>query len=169
MWSVGHGGGCFPGPASWRPEFLEPESHSMIRLVCSAALCLVTVSLCGCQKVGPPTGAEPVAPAVKVKAGDLLKEYSTNAVAADAKYKDKVIQVSGKFGSAQPVPLYGYAVQLLPEDAGDVNLSGVQCFIVESAQADVEKLQPMQPITMQGTCGGAALGQVKMSKCTLVK
>jgi hypothetical protein len=141
----------------------------MIRLVCCAALCLVTVSLCGCQKVGPPTGAEPVAPAVKVKAGDLLKEYGTNAVAADGKYKDKVIQVSGKFGSAQKVPLYGYSVQLLPEEAGDVNLSGVQCFIVESAEADVGKLKEMQPITMQGQCDGQVLGQVKMTKCTLVK
>lgn len=139
----------------------------MERVVCLAAL--VALGLVGCRTHATPTPAAPAAPPVKVKAGDLLKEYGTNAVAADAKYKGKVIQVSGKFGSAQKAPLLGYAVQLLPEDAGDVNLSGVQCFIVESAQAEVANFQPGQAITMQGTCDGQAVGQVKLSNCTVVK
>jgi hypothetical protein len=130
---------------------------------------LGTLGLVGCRTQTTPTPAAPSSPPVKVKAGDLLKDYSTNALAADAKYKGKVIQVSGKFGSAQNTPLLGYAVQLLPDDAGDVNLTAVQCFIVESAKADVANFQPGQAITMQGTCDGQALGQVKLSNCTVVK
>jgi hypothetical protein len=141
----------------------------MTRLVCLAILFALMLGLLGCRtRTAPPTGAS-AAPAVTAKAGELLTEYSTNAVAADAKYKGKLLQVSGKFGSAQKAPLLGYAVQLLPEDASDVNTSAVQCFIVESAEADVAKLQPGQMITIQGTCDGQVLSQVKLSKCSLVK
>jgi hypothetical protein len=141
----------------------------MPRPVCCAPLLALTLGLFGCQSGTAPPPAAPAAPAATVKAGDLLKEYGANALAADAKYKGKVLQVSGKFGSAQKAPLLGYAVQLLPEDAGDVNLSDVQCFIVESAEADVAKLQAGQMATLQGTCDGQVVGQVKLSKCTLVK
>jgi hypothetical protein len=140
----------------------------MIRLVALAALLALPLALLGCSRP-PPKPAPPAAPPVSVKAGDLLKEYSTNAVAADAKYKGKVLQVSGKFGSAQKAPLLGYAVQLLPEEAGDVNLTNVQCFIAESAKEDVARLQPGQAISLQGTCDGQYVGQVKLSNCTLVK
>jgi hypothetical protein len=138
----------------------------MIRLVSWVALVTLVLSGLGCKTKTPPPAAAPT-PTITIKAGDLLKEYSTNAVAADGKYKGQVLQVSGKFGSAQKAPLLGYAVQLLPEDAGDLTLSGVQAFIVESAEADVGKLQPGQVITMIGTCDGQVLGQVKLSKCTL--
>ena len=141
----------------------------MPRLVCWVPLLALTLGPLACQSHTPAPPAAPVAPAATVKAGDLLKEYGSNAVAADAKYKGKVLQVSGKFGSAQKAPLLGYAVQLLPEDAGDVNLSDVQCFIVESAEPEVAKLQPGQMITLQGTCDGQVVGQVKLSKCTIVK
>jgi hypothetical protein len=125
--------------------------------------------MAGCGKTPAPAPAAPVAPAAKVKAGDLLAEYGANAVAADMKYKGKVIQVSGKFGSAQKAPLYGYAVQLLPEDAGDATTSSVLCIIVEAAKEDVAKMKADQPITMQGTCDGQVVGQIKMTKCTVVK
>jgi tRNA_anti-like len=158
-------------PGSWQApdDQLEPEDHPMFRLAAGAALLVVAVSLLGCQTSTGPTGAAPAAPAATVKAGALLQEYAANAVAADAKYKGKPLRVSGKFGSAQKVPLMGYAVELLPEDAGDVNLSGVQCFILESAEADVAKFKPGQMVTLEGTCDGQAVGQVKMSKCTVVK
>jgi hypothetical protein len=136
----------------------------------SVALGLLALGVFGCQTRTAPPPAAPVKPVASVKAGDLLNEYSTNAIAADGKYKGKVIQVSGKFGSVQKVPLMGYAVQLQTEDTGDVNLAGIQCFITQAAQDDVGKLQPGQIITLQGVCDGqVALGQIKLSKCTLAK
>jgi hypothetical protein len=139
----------------------------MTRIVCHVGFCTVAVALLGCTtkeaKTPPPTGT-----AVSVKAGELLTEYGANAVAADGKYKGKLLRVTGKFGSAQKAPLMGYAVQVLPEDAGDVNLSGVECFMLDSAVAEVGKFQPGQMISIQGVCDGQVLGQVKMSKCTVV-
>lgn len=141
----------------------------MNRLVPLATLLALILGLLGCRTRTAPKAEPSITPVPTVKAGDLLKEYSTNAVAADAKYKGKLVQASGKFGSAQKAPLLGYAVQLLPEDAPEVNASAVQCFIVESAEADVAKLQPEQMITIQGTCDGQVLSQVKVSGCVLVK
>jgi hypothetical protein len=119
----------------------------------------------------PPTSKNAAAEtqAIAVKAGAILGEYAANAVAADAKYKGNVIQVSGKFGSAQKAPLLGYAVQVLPDEAGDLTLSGVQCFILQSAEGDVAGLQPGQAVTLKGTCDGQVLGQLKVSKCVIVK
>jgi hypothetical protein len=145
----------------------DPENPAMMRSL--TLLLALTVALPGCTTRTAPKPKPAAEPPVVVKAGDLLKEYAGNAVAADAKYKGKVLRVSGKFGSAQKAPLFGYAVQLLPEDAGDVNLSAVQCFIHESAEADVAKLQSGEMIALEGTCDGQAVGQVKMSKCTVVK
>ena len=53
-------------------------------------------ALAGCQKLPPPPPPAPVKPDASVKAGDLLQEYAANSVAADAKYKDKNLQVTGK-------------------------------------------------------------------------
>ena len=141
----------------------------MMCLVSRVTLLGLILVLLGCRSRTAPTPGPSNAPAVSVKAGELLKEYSTNAVAADAKYKGKLVQVSGKFGSAQKAPLLGYAVQLLPEDASEGNVSAVQCFIVEDAKEDVAKLQPEQRITIQGTCDGQVLSQVKLSQCSLIK
>jgi hypothetical protein len=144
----------------------------MMRLVCCAALFALALTLAGCGKghKAAPTEAAP-APALTVKAGDLLKEYEANAIGADAKYKGKLVQVAGKFGSTSKVPLKGYAVQVLPEDGGEPGgVAGVQCFILESAQADVGKLKPGDAITLQGLCDGqVALNQVVLSRCSVVK
>jgi tRNA_anti-like len=143
----------------------------MIRLISCTALFALTLSFLGCKSHTPVSTAPAPGPAIAVKAGDLLKEYGANAVAADAKYKGKVVQVTGKFGSASKVIALGYAVTVLPEDAGegDVGLTNVQCFIVESAQADVAKFQQGATVTMEGTCEGQTLAQIKMMKCTVVK
>jgi hypothetical protein len=108
-------------------------------------------------------------PSPSVKAGDLMNEYAKNAVAADGKYKGKMLKVTGKFGSASKAPLLGYAVMVLPEDAGDVNLTGVQCFILPEAEEEVGKMQPGQIVSFEGTCDGQTLAQVKLSKCVVVK
>jgi len=140
----------------------------MTRLVGRVTICAVALALTGCPKTtsnAPPPNSTPIS----VKAGELLTEYGTNAVGADAKYKGKLLRVTGKFGSAQSVPILGYAVQLLPEEGGETGLSAVQCIIVESAKADVANMQPGQIVTLEGTCDGQTVGQIKMTKCTVVK
>jgi predicted phosphodiesterase len=145
---------------------MEYPSMTRVRLVLIFA---VGMAVAGCGKTEPAPKVTNETPALAVKAGDLLAEYGANAVAADAKYKGKVIQVTGKFGSAQKAPLLGYAVQVLPESGSDVNLSGVQCFILESEEKAVATMKEGQMITLKGNCDGQVLGQIKVTKCIVVK
>ncbi len=141
----------------------------MPRMLCAAALLALLLGLAGCKTKKPPKASTPEAPAATVKAGDLLNEYSANALAADAKYKDRVIQVTGKFSSVQKTLLV-YTLQLMPEDAGDLNASMVVCTLTEEGQAAAAQLQPGQKVTVQGTCGGQVIpGQVRMSQCRVVQ
>ena len=140
----------------------------MTRIAIRVTVCAAAFALAGCPKTSsnaPPPNTTPIS----VKAGELLTEYGSNAVGADAKYKGKLLRVTGKFGSAQSVPLLGYAVQLLPEEGSEAGLSAVQCIIVDSAKADVANMQSGQMVTFEGTCDGQAVGQIKMTRCTVVK
>ena len=142
----------------------------MTRLVCHAVLIALLLSVLGCKSKPAPGPAAPSGPDVKVKADDLIKEYAANAIAADAKYKGKLVQVTGKYSMAQKMLVVGYIVQIVGDDAGELNTSFVQCTLQEGADADLVKFQPGQPITMQGTCDGTPLpGQVKLSRCIVVK
>jgi hypothetical protein len=140
----------------------------MSRHVSLVALLALTLTLLGCQKTKPPAPAAPAAPAATVKAGDLLKEYDSNAAAADLKYKDKIIQVSGKAGPVKKLPLIGYTVIVYGEEGGDMGASHVLATMAESATPDVAQLKEGQAITVQGKCDIGTLGQVKMSNCTIV-
>jgi hypothetical protein len=153
-----------------QPEVrLKLENHSMKQLVCCALFLALALSPSGCRKANTGAAAAPPPPAIKVKAGDLLKEYSTNAIAADGKYKDKVIEVTGKFNSVQKAIGLGFDLQLLAEDADELNAVFVHCFLTEAGQTEAGKLKGGEKITVQGTCDGQYLAQVKLSKCTIVK
>ena len=81
-----------------------------------------------------------------------------------------MVQVTGKFSTATNMVVVGYVVQIVGDDAGELNSSFIQCTLQEGADADLAKFQAGQPITMQGTCDGTPLpGQVKLSKCIVVK
>ena len=138
----------------------------MNRLALPLLLVGVAVAAPGCGRRAAPA---PAAPAIPVKASELLGDYAANAVAADDKYKGQVLQVTGSFGTAQKI-LGTYAVQLLPEGNADLtSLNGVMCVITESAQADVAKMKANDRVTLQGICDGQVLGQVKLTRCTVVK
>jgi hypothetical protein len=140
------------------------KAHLRFPLLLALSLIIV-----GCQSKAPPPPSGPPKAEVKAKAGDLLKDYGGNALAADGKYKGKVVEVTGKFNSVQKAIGIGYVVQLAAEDAPEVNLSFVQCPIVEQAKDEVAKIQEGQMITLVGTCDGQVAGQVKLSKCWVVK
>jgi hypothetical protein len=141
----------------------------MKHLVRCLLLFAVILGLAGCKTRSTGAAAPPAEPPPKVKAGDLLKEYAANAVAADKKYKGKLLQVTGKFGSVTKAPLFGYSLDLVPEDAAEGSLTSIQCFLADTAEDDVAKLQAGQAITVQGTCDGQIAPVIKLSKCTIVK
>jgi hypothetical protein len=128
------------------------------------------LGLAGC-KSKPDQVPAPGAPELKVKAGDLIKEYQANALAADGKYKGKTIELTGKFGSVQKAGLYGYALLMTPEDTSDENASSVLCILLPEAQDEAAKLKANDPVTLKGICDGPTPlgGPLKVNKCVFVK
>lgn len=131
---------------------------------------LLSVVLAGCTpKAEPKIGPEPVGPQIAVKAGDLLKEYGANALAADGKYKGKRIIVSGKVDSVRKAPLYGYILQLVSEDATDDTLTGIQCILGHEPAPEAAALKEGDKVRVIGTCDGQVVGQLKLAKCVVMK
>ena len=85
----------------------------------------------------------------KVTAVDLYKEYDANSVAADQKYKDKVLEVSGKICNiGEDITGVPYIVL-----AGDeYGMVGVQCCFGD--ENVVAKLSKDQQVTVSGKCDG---------------
>ena len=83
----------------------------------------------------------------KVTAVELYKEYDANSVAADQKYKDKVLEVSGKICNiGEDITGVPYIVL-----AGDeYGMTGVQCFFGD--ENVVAGLAKDQQITVNGKC-----------------
>jgi ABC-type molybdate transport system substrate-binding protein len=83
---------------------------------------------------------------IQVTAAGLFKDYETDEVAANAKYLDQVVEVSGKV-SDQYVNQQGKTVVLL---ATDHPLYGIQCTLDDSTNAPT----PGEAVTIKGICTG---------------
>ena len=102
------------------------------------------------------------APAYKVTASTLFAEYKANEVAADTKYKGKVVIVSGVIQDiGKDVMDEAYIVI-----GGQGFLDGVQCTFTESQNASVARLAKGQSVTVKGEVSGK-MGNVLVSKCSL--
>lgn len=136
-------------------------------LRCFALIGFIFIAGCTPPKTEPappPTGQE-----MQVKAGDLIKDYQSNALAADNKYKGKRMTISGKVGSVQKAPLYGYVLQLMPEDAGDFDVTSLTCILGHEPPPEAAALKEGDAVKVTGTCDGEVVGQLKISKCVLAK
>lgn len=102
------------------------------------------------QSNSPTAAAEPQ---IEVTAKVLTKAYDENELAADGKYKDKTIKVSGKIKEIAET-LGNVTVQLEGHDF----LRDVMCSFEESERNNVAKLKKGQQMTMVGRGDGMTLG-----------
>lgn len=134
----------------------------MRRLLCPALLVVVPFLACGCNRPkSPPSKAdEPLKPEFKLTADQLLEDYRKNQIGADQKYKDKLIEVTGKVASIGKMPLAGYTIDLASSNEGD--LSGVKCILDKddkTSEGKAGKLKEGDQVTLAGRCEGKAGGQ----------
>ncbi len=107
-------------------------------------------------------------PPVAVSATDITKAYSENEIAADEKYRNKNLEISGKltevsetFGSFQ-ADLEGF------KDANGINLISVKCSFDESQKSALSKLKKGSTATFQGTGDGLTAGlYVGLTNCKI--
>lgn len=99
---------------------------------------------------------------VSVTAAQLYKDYEANEVAADAKYKGKVIAVSGVVGNIGKDLLDKMYVSL---KTGHV-IGSVQCFFAKSHQSELANMKKNTEVTLK-CMGGGKMGNVLMRGCVV--
>ena len=111
--------------------------------------------------VNTAAAADPNVKPIAVDAKVLTKEYDSNELAADGKYKGKLLAVTGKIGN-------------IAETFGNVTVSldghnaviSAMCSFEESEKAAVAKLKKGQTATLIGTGDGSTAGlYAGLTKC----
>ena len=99
-------------------------------------------------------------PSVKISASRLYKEYDANEIAADQKYKGKIIEVTGVIRDIGNDIMNNAYVTL----AGDEYFGDIQCYF--NKKSVVAKLSKGKRITIIGSCSGLLMN-VQMDNCIL--
>lgn len=108
---------------------------------------------------------EVVVPAVTVTSANISKEYSENEVAADAKYKGKVIEITGKVNNIDNGVSDNEMIVRLSDGKYDFN--NPWCYMKESERDKVLALKKGQQVTLIGTGDSATLKSPVLKNCTV--
>ncbi len=106
-------------------------------------------------------------PAHQISANQLMDEYVANEVAAQLKYGDKLIAVSGYVDSVNINDFTGEPYVKLVGSPGDWALCAVRCTFPISAQASLATLSEGDFVTITGTCKRYFLCDVMVDDCYL--
>lgn len=105
------------------------------------------------------------APQITVTSATLSKEYSENEVSADAKYKDKLLEVSGKIVSISNGTFDNEMVVKLSD--GQYDISGAMCYMKTSERDKVLTFKKGQQVTLIGTGNSATIGSPMLKDCVI--
>lgn len=104
--------------------------------------------------------------AIKVSAEQIVGDYKDNGVAADAKYKDKLVEISGVVDTIDKDILDTPYITL--ESYKYAIVDRVQCMFSRADEAQLAAVAKGQNITLQGTVSGK-LGNVVVKDCKIIK
>ena len=97
-----------------------------------------------------------------LSANKLFKEYDKNSVAADAKYEDKIVVVSGTIQNiGKDIMDTAYLVI-----GGTGFLDGVQCMLPTGQESLVARVSKGQYVTLKGKVSGQIMGNVIVKNCS---
>lgn len=111
------------------------------------------------------TESAPAVPNVIVTSANISKEYSENEVAADAKYKGKTIEMSGKVTSIDNGISDNEMIVRLSDGQYDIN--NAWCYMNEGERDKVLALKKGQQVTLIGTGDSATLKSPVLKSCTV--
>jgi hypothetical protein len=122
----------------------------------------VTLEDCVIVPAGSKPPDQPTGPAVKVTAEELAKSYDENVVAADEKYKGKLLEVSGTVGRVgDGTPGIKTLAVLSPEG----RMVEARFPVADATQ--LGKLKSGQAVTVTGKCTGGDFGLPVLEGCKL--
>jgi len=102
----------------------------------------------------------------EVTAEELCSAYEANKVVADAKYKDKILTVTGTVDSVGEDILHNPYVRLT--GGGKHQACGARCVLNKKYEPELAQLTLGQTVTVQGKCYGRLMN-VLMKDCALVR
>lgn len=104
-------------------------------------------------------------PQVTVTSAVLAKDYSENEVAADDKYKGKLIEISGKVtGVDNGITDNEFIVKL---SDGEYDFSGPWCYMKPSEKEEVIAIKKGQQVTLIGEGNSATIGSPMLKDCVI--
>lgn len=111
-----------------------------------------------------PTSSPTLTP-IKIDSFDLALEFDDNPIAAEAKYKGHLIEVSGMVLDIKKIMGTPY-VKL--EGIDEYGLSCVMCEFSASTEAQLIPLKKYDWATIRGSYSGYTMNRVSLEKCELV-
>ena len=106
--------------------------------------------------------------AIQISSTQIYKDYDDNEVAADNKYKDKVVEVKGKIIDISKNFSDDIVIKLNGLINNEYEIVGVGCTFSKSHNSEAASLSKGQIITIRGKCDGKLMGP-DISGCSLVK
>lgn len=114
---------------------------------------------------GNSSNSQPVE-AMKVTSAEIVADYKENGVAADAKYKDKLVEISGTVETIDKDILDTPYIAL--ESYQYAIVDKVQCMFSRSNESELATVAKGQKITLRGKVEGK-LGNILVRGCEIVK
>lgn len=102
---------------------------------------------------------------ISISANQLFAEYDANDIAADKKYKGRILEVSGSVGDISRDILDNIYVTL---KTGEYKLFSIQCFFADNFEDRAAELRPHQFLWIRGRCDGK-FGNVMLKDCIIVE
>jgi len=137
----------------------------MKSIIVSLLIVAAIITAISCVDTG--LGAQEVqerAPSYRVSANGLYSEYDSNEVAADLKYRGKVVVVSGVVNRIGKGFVGGLYITL----GGSGFLDGVQCHFPKGEEASLANLSKGQEVIVKGTVDGQMIF-VSVKGCRIQK
>ncbi|HEY6242711.1 MAG TPA: hypothetical protein VIX17_02120 [Pyrinomonadaceae bacterium] len=128
-------------------------------------LALAAFALLASGSLDTDTGTREVqsqSPSYTLSADQLYSEYKANEVAADAKYKGKIVLVSGTIQNIGKDILDSAYIVV----GGEGFLDGIQCSFTKGEEGSVARLSKGQRVSVKGEVSGK-MGNVQLNKCSL--
>lgn len=137
-----------------------------LKVAAALALCLLLGLVAGCESQEQIQRTSVAGRSVRyyVTATELYAAYDANAVAADAKYKGQVIQVTGVVDSIDEDIMGDAYVTLTADEYG---WDSVQCYFPDSERAALASLRSGQTVRVKGVCDGKAILNIQVKGCML--
>ncbi|MEZ6126821.1 MAG: hypothetical protein R3C49_27205 [Planctomycetaceae bacterium] len=119
----------------------------------------------GTQRSRETIAEAPAESVIQISANQLFAEYEANDIAADKKYKDQILEVSGSVGDISRDILDNIYVTL---KTGEYKLFSIQCFFADDFEDRAAELRPGQYLRIRGRCDGK-FGNVMLKDCIIVE